>query len=219
MFIGHYSAAFALKSVEKQAPLGALAIAVQFIDVLFFPFVLLGIEHMNIVPGYTEASPLELYSMPYTHSLLGALFWSVVISVAWMFLGPHSAGRRRVAVIMGIAVFSHWILDLVVHTPDLSLWGGDSPKVGFGVWRNALATSLLEAALLLASVYAYVRVTKPVSAIGRYAVWIFALVLIGANAINIYGPTPTDITAASVLGLALYFVFAGIAWWIDGKRS
>jgi hypothetical protein len=219
MFIGHYSAAFALKSIEKEAPLGALAIAVQFIDVLFFPFVLLGIEHMNVVPGYTEASPLELYSMPYTHSLLGALFWSVVVSVAWTFLGPRSAARRRVAVIMGIAVFSHWILDLVVHTPDLSLWGGDSPKVGFGVWRNALATFLLEAALLLVSVYTYIRVTKPVSAIGRYAAWIFALVLIGANAINIYGPPPTNIPATAATGLAAYFAFAGIAWWIDRKRN
>jgi hypothetical protein len=219
MFIGHYSAAFALKSIEKEAPLGGLAIAVQFIDVLFFPLVLFGIERMNIVPHYTEASPLELVWMPYTHSLLGALFWSVAVSVAWAFLAPRSAARRRVAVIMGIAVFSHWILDLAVHTPDLSLWGGDSPKVGFGIWRNALATSVIEAGLLLASVYAYMRATKPVSTVGRYAVVIFALVLIGANAINIYGPPPTSVPATAATGLAAYFVFAAIAWWIDRLRN
>jgi len=44
MFVGHYAASLALKSVNKNASLGILFLAVQFVDILFFPLVLLGIE-------------------------------------------------------------------------------------------------------------------------------------------------------------------------------
>lgn len=78
MFTGHYSVSFAAKSAEKHIPLWLLFIAVQFIDVLWSIFVLLGIEKVRIVPGITASNALDLYYMPYTHSLLGVLCWSVL---------------------------------------------------------------------------------------------------------------------------------------------
>src|SRR5919201_6769156 len=76
MFVGHYSVAFAVKSEKNKIPLWVLFVAVQLLDFLWAPFVLLGIEKMRIVPGITAANPLDLYYMPYTHSLIGALAWS-----------------------------------------------------------------------------------------------------------------------------------------------
>jgi hypothetical protein len=73
VLIGHYSAAFALKGVEKDASLGWLFLAVQFADLLFFPFVLLGIERMSIIPHYTEATHFRLEFMPYSHGLVASL--------------------------------------------------------------------------------------------------------------------------------------------------
>ena len=80
MFVGHYAASLALKSVEKKASLGMLFLAVQFVDILFFPLVLLGVERMNIIENYTASTHFELVYMPYSHSLLAALMCRI-----WLF--------------------------------------------------------------------------------------------------------------------------------------
>src|SRR5215469_13047279 len=110
MFVGHYGPSFAGKALDKddRIPLWLLFIAVQFVDVLWAIFVLLGIEKARIVPGITASSPLDLYYMPYTHSLVGAIGWS---ALAFVFcqLVPKLRGRRT-GMILALAVFSHWIL-------------------------------------------------------------------------------------------------------------
>src|SRR5215470_7739893 len=104
MFVGHYGPAFAAKAVRKSIPLWVLFIAVQFVDVLWAIFVLLGIEKVRIVPGITAASPLDLYYMPYTHSLVGALGWSVLAFLGCQMV-PQLRGARTGWLVAG-AVFS-----------------------------------------------------------------------------------------------------------------
>ncbi len=76
MFVGHYGVAFAVRSERNQIPLWVLFVAVQLLDFLWAPFVLLGIEKVRMVPGITATNSLDLYYMPYTHSLVGTLIWS-----------------------------------------------------------------------------------------------------------------------------------------------
>src|SRR5439155_1492753 len=83
MFVGHYGISFAAKKAEPRVPLWVLFIAVQLLDVLWAPFVLVGIEKVRIVPGITASNPLDLYYMPYSHSLLAAIGWSVVALLAY----------------------------------------------------------------------------------------------------------------------------------------
>src|SRR2546427_7880327 len=104
MFVGHYGVSFAAKKADPSIPLWVLFIAVQLLDVLWAPFVLLGIEKVRIVPGITASNPLDLYYMPYTHSLVAATGWSVVAFLAYR-LTVRSAPTRA-AVIVGVAVFS-----------------------------------------------------------------------------------------------------------------
>src|SRR5436190_18273054 len=110
MFVGHYSVAFAATSEKNKIPLWVLFVAVQLLDFLWAPFVLLGIEKMRIVPGITAASPLDLYYMPYTHSLIGALIWST-LAFAIYKMSRGAKGSPIAAMLVGLAVFSHWILD------------------------------------------------------------------------------------------------------------
>ena len=70
MFIGHYAVSLALKKHEKNASIFLLFLAVQFVDILFFPLVLAGIEHLTIIANYTQSTHFRLDSMPYTHSLV-----------------------------------------------------------------------------------------------------------------------------------------------------
>src|SRR6266516_2409047 len=154
MFVGHYGVSFAAKKAEPSIPLWVLFIAVQLLDVLWAPFVLLGLEKVRIVPGITASNPLDLYYMPYTHSLVAALFWSCVGALAYRLIARPA--RRRTSVVVGFAVFSHWILDLVVHRPDLPLYD-NSAKLGLGLWNAPALAFGLEAAILFGGSWLYLR--------------------------------------------------------------
>lgn len=217
MFVGHYAASLALKSLERRVSLGVLFLAVQFVDILFFPFVLAGIERMNIVEKFTQSTHFELEYMPFTHSLLASVLWAVAAYAVFRWVVVK---KQSVAVVVALAVFSHWLLDLPVHTPDLPLWSDASPKLGFGLWNNAVATYLLEAGLLLLALWMYLRSTKATTTIGKYGMPVFIGFLLLVNVSNIFGPLMVDSKAGlAVFALSSYFLFAAVAFWLDRKRS
>jgi hypothetical protein len=217
MYVGHYAASLALKRFEKRASLGVLFLAVQFVDIVFFPFVLLGIERLNIVENFTQSTHFELEYMPYTHSLVAFLIWSGLAYALfrWVVVKSHS-----VAMVVALAVMSHWLLDVIVHTPDLPIWSDASPKLGLGLWNNAIATYALEAALLLAGLWLYLRSTSASSRAGKYGMAIFVVALLLVNIANIFGPMQGDSTVVlAVTAVASYLLFAAAAFWLDTKRS
>ncbi len=217
MFIGHYAAALALKKFEKRASLGVLFLGVQLADIVLFPLVLLGIERINIIENFTQSTHFELEYMPYTHSLVGSVLWALAAYALfrWVMVKNHA-----VALVVALAVFSHWVLDLVVHTPDLPLWNDASLKLGFGLWNNAIAVYVLEAALLLGALWMYLKSTSATTAVGKYGMGVFVVFLLLVNILNIFGPLQDDnkVTLA-VSALAAYFLFAAVAFWLDRKRS
>jgi hypothetical protein len=202
MFVGHYGAAFAIKRVDPSIPLWALFLAVQLLDVFWAPFVLLGIEKVRIVPGITASNPLDLYYMPYTHSLVAALLWSAAAFLAYRWLARPRFGRRA-ALLIALAVFSHWVFDLVVHRPDLPLYD-DTAKVGLGLWNLPAMAFVLEAGLLFGGMALYLS-SAPVQ---RVPVAVFGLVMLAIQAYIFFGPPPVSDKAAAWTALAAYAVFA-----------
>jgi hypothetical protein len=219
MFVGHYAAAFALKSKEKSASLGMLFIATQFVDILFFPLTLLGVERIKLVDNFTAVNNFDLEFMPFTHGLLGSLFWSVLFYISYRFIfEKDKINSKNIALVMALGVLSHWFADLIAHTPDLPIINGE-PKLGFGLWRNKLLTFLTEAALLLVSLYYYLRNTEALQPIGKYAAIGLVVFLIFANFINFYVlPQETNLVRLALSALFSYFAFAGLAFWVDKKR-
>jgi membrane-bound metal-dependent hydrolase YbcI (DUF457 family) len=214
MFVGHYGVSFAVKSIDRRISLWALFIAVQLLDVLWAPFVLLGIEKVRIVPGITASNPLDLYYMPYTHSLVAATLWSGVALVVYRF-GRRADVGFRAAFLVSVAVFSHWILDLVVHRPDLPLYD-DTAKVGLGLWNRPAAAFLLEAALLFGGIALALREQSR----GKMSLIVFGLIMLGIQGVVFFGPPPPSGRAAAVMALGSYVVFAGIiAWWERRNRG
>lgn len=221
MFVGHYGAALALKSVERKAPLGLLFLGVQFIDVLFFPLVLIGIERMTIVPHATDSTHFRLEYMPFTHSLLGSLLWAALFGLVFALARRGAEHRVRVALALGVAVFSHWILDLVVHTPDLPLVTDSSTKLGLGLWNSAPVTFGLEAVLLVVGLYMYMKTTVPASrsSLARFGMPGLVAFLLLLNVYNIFGPPPPSFMGVFFLAMVSYLGFAGIAFWLDRLRT
>ena len=216
MFIGHYGPSFACKAWKPVVPLWVLFVAVQLVDIVWAVLVLLGIEKVRIVPGITATNPFDLYYMPFTHSLPGAIFWSVGAAVVYRAVAP--AQKWTAAVIVGGAVFSHWVLDLVVHRPDLPLYD-DAYKVGFGLWNYPAVAFLLEIALLFGGIAFYLRVTEPIDVIGRYGMTVLGLFAVVLQAYVFFGPPPVSDTAFALTALVLYFAFAVLVYWLEGKRS
>jgi len=210
MFVGHYGVGFAAKKLEPELPLWLLFIAVQLLDVLWAPFVLLGIEKVRIVPGFTASNPLDLYYMPYTHSLVAALAWSVAAALAYRFLAR--GGSRRAATIIGIAVFSHWVLDFLVHRPDLALYD-NTAKVGLGLWNLPALAMGLEAASLFGGMWLYFKLGPA----RRTAFLVFGVIMLAIQVYVFFGPPPASANAAAATAIVGYALFAFIIGMLERK--
>jgi hypothetical protein len=153
--------------------------------------------------------------MPYTHSLVATSLWAIISVIVYRvvtrFNGWSAAG------IVGAAVFSHWILDLLVHRPDLPIYD-DTFKVGLGLWNYPMVSFALEIALLFGGMYLYFRATEPKGRGGRYGMVIFGLIMVADQSLVFFGPPPRSDKAAAITALVSYFVFAGVAYWLERKR-
>ncbi len=216
MFVGHYGPSLLAKALDKTIPLWLLFLAVQLVDIVWAIFVLLGIEKVRIVPGFTATNPFDLYYFPYTHSLPAAFAWALGAFVLYKLVRAGNGGRA--AWLVAAAVASHWFLDLVVHRPDLPLYD-NAAKVGLGLWNYPIATIALEALLLFGGMAFYLRATKPLRSSGRFAVIIFGVVMFAIQAGALLGPPPGSDREAAITGLAVYVIFAGVAYWIEKKRA
>ena len=219
MFAGHYGVSFLVKSAEPKLPLWLLFLAVQFFDVLWVPFVLMGIEHYRIVPSMTASLPLDLYYMPYTHSLVAAVIWSAVVFAGCRCLAPSAMLRRsRLAFFLALAVLSHWVLDFVVHRPDLPLYD-NTRKVGLGLWNYPLTALALEAALLLGGILLYLRSTTAKTFKEKYGVLLFGLAILAVHCLVLWGPPPPSLAAGAVRLGALYLILPAVMYWLEEKHS
>jgi len=152
---GHFGLAAVVKSRERTVPLWALMLATAFLDVVFVPLYLAGIERIIPVPGTRGGYGEGIIHADYTHSLVGA----VALAAAFGLVAAIPWGRR-VGAVLGAVVFSHWLLDLVVHRMDLAILPGAAgglPRLGFGLWEVPVAAAAVELALVVAGAYLYWR--------------------------------------------------------------
>ena len=220
MFIGHYSVALLLKVVDKKVSLGLLFLAVQFVDLIFFPLTLLGIESFLLIENFTESTHFKLVYMPFSHSLVASTLWGILAFIILTCLVWKNSTNRKLAVYIGLAVLSHWFLDLIVHTPDLPLFTDSGMKVGFGLWNNAVLTYLIEAIVIIAGLVLYLRTTHGETKVGRFGMIVFIGLLLLLNIVNIFGPLSIDDTqvTTAISAIISYLIFAFIAHCLDKKR-
>jgi hypothetical protein len=214
MFIGHEAVAFAAKRVAPRVSLGVLVGAATLLDLIWPILVLLGVEQVRIEPGNTKFTPLAFVSYPYTHSLLAALLWSVAAAVAWWIWKRSS----RDSAVVGLLVFSHWVLDWITHRPDLPLAPGSSRYFGLSLWNHVAATFVVESAMFLAGLWIYSRTTRATGRTGRLALVGLVLLLVVIYVMNFFGPPPPSVRAIGFLGLAGWLIPLW-AWWIDRHRA
>ena len=220
MFIGHYGVALVAKKVDKNISLGLLFFATQFVDILFFVLILMGIERMSIVPGITAANPLDFTYYPYSHSLTASLLWAGLFFVVFKITSSISGSRNnRISLVIATTVLSHFFLDLIVHRPDLPLFGNDSYKLGLGLWNYVISSSLIEILILVAGLWLYLKSTKSITFGGKYGMIIFAVFLVMMQMASLFMPPPPDIRGFATFGLVYQLMVVGVVSWLDRKRG
>jgi hypothetical protein len=205
MFIGHFASGIIAATHRKAPSLPVLLVAGQFIDWLFFAFLLTGWEAMRITPGITAMNPLDLYHMPYTHSLLGAALWGLLFgALVWIMTRSRTA-----ALIAGAVVLSHWFLDLIVHAKDLTIMGSP-PKLGFGLWNHQLVEMPLELGLTFGALWLYARVRRP----KRVPLLVLAGIMLALQLFNWFGPVEPEVTTGtSLLAFVAFGLVTLAGWW------
>jgi len=214
MFLGHYGAGFAAKKIDAFPSLGTMFIATQFIDLLWPVLLVLGIEKVEIDPGNTAFTPLNFTFYPYSHSFLGVLFWAILFGLVYYLLKRN----LKSSVVLSGLVMSHWLMDLIVHRPDLPLSPWTDTKVGLGLWNSVLFTVLIEGSIFVVGMYLYLRATKALNRKGTVGLWSLVIFLIVIYLINIFGPPPPSGNPIAAAGFSLW-LFVVWGYWIDKNRK
>lgn len=216
MFVGHYSVAFAARTERNKIPLWVLFVAVQFLDYIWATLVLLGIEKLRVIEGFTAGSMLDSYFHPYSHSLIAAILWSVVAAIAYKTVCRRHGClyRKYAALIVGLAVFSHWVLDLIAHPRDLAIYD-NTWKVGFGLWNYRDPEFALEIALLAIGVMLYLE-RNVMPAIRKTAVIAFGVALVVIQVGDTYVPRNPLTDKETVMGVWIFYtLFVFVAFLIE----
>jgi membrane-bound metal-dependent hydrolase YbcI (DUF457 family) len=211
MFIGHYGIALAAKKLVPRTSLGTLFLASLLIDLVWPTLLLLGVERARIDTSLRGVTPLVFTHYPWTHSLLAVCGWAIVLGAGYFAW----ARDRRAALVVAALVLSHWLLDAIVHRPDLLLLPGSHWAVGFGLWQSPIATLLVELGLFAFGTLLYLRATAGAR---RWPLWTLVALLVVIYFGNLFGPPPPSIAAVGWVGQAQW-LFVLAAWWIDHERA
>ena len=214
MIIGHYAVGMAAKKWAPRTSLGTLIAAGAFLDLVWPVLVLAGIEVVTVTPGVTAATPLTFVSYPWSHSLIMSAVWGLVFGGLYFMVRQYSAG----AIAIGVLVVSHWVLDVIVHVPDLPLAPGGGPKIGLGLWNSIPATLAVELVLFAVGVLLYLGATRARDSVGAwgFAGMIGLMLLIFAGAL--FGPPPPGAATVAWSDMGQWLVVA-LAAWVDSHRA
>ncbi len=213
MFIGHYAVGLASKKFAPKTSLGALIAAPILLDLLWPIFLLLGWEHVSIVPNSNPFLRLQFDAYPISHGLVAVIGWATLFASVYFGVTRYLAGT----IVIWIGVASHWVLDFIVHRPDLQL-DARSRLFGLGLWNHRWLTIAIEVSIFIIGIWIYQRQTRAKDKIGLYAFLAFIAFLILAYAGVSFGPAPPSVKKLAIVTLLTWLMIPW-AWWFDAHRE
>jgi membrane-bound metal-dependent hydrolase YbcI (DUF457 family) len=215
MFIGHFAVGLAAKRAAPKTSLGLLIAAPILADLLWPTFLLLGWEHVGINPDGPPFLKLDFLAYPYSHSLLMNCLWAALFAGGYYAVTRYRAG----AIVIALGVVSHWVLDVVVHVPDMPISPWSETRVGLGLWHSVPGTVAVEIVMFAIGVYLYATTTRGRDAVGRYAVWAMVALLFLFYVVSVNAAPPPTAQAIGIGALVFGLLFPVWAWWGDRHRD
>jgi hypothetical protein len=213
MFIGHFAAALAAKKIDNKPSLGVTVIAAQWLDLLWPVLLLTGTEKVMINNDPAAAIPLSFTDYPISHSLLMVLVWSLLFGSIYFIFSKN----LKSSILIGALVLSHWVLDWLVHVPDLPLSPFGKTKVGLGLWNYKYLELAVELLFFAAAVYLYLQTTAANNKKGAIGFWSLIIFLVVVHVMNFFGPPPPAVTPVVITGLSQWLLVWWV-WWADKNR-
>lgn len=218
MFAGHIGAALAIGRAERRINVGLFVLAAVWLDLVLWLLVLRGWELVTIPPDFSSTHQPR-FEFPWSHGLLAGIVWSGLAGAALFFTG---ARRQEVAMrgacLAAVAVFSHWLLDALVHAPELPLAGDSSMKLGLGLWQNMPLALGVEAAITVAGLYLFVTGSGLPRARNVALAVLTLLILSFTIAGMTVAPPPPSVHAMALSSLATIAVACALFAWL-GRRA
>lgn len=216
MGVGHLAIGLMLRRAEPRVNLGLLFFASLLLDFLLGVFYWLGFEQASI-PAHYENAHSVIFSFPYSHGLVASFLWAVLMFLLARYLW-RKEDKTRIGIIFGLAVFSHFILDFIVHAPDLPALGRDSHKLGLGLWEHMSIALILEMSLVVAGLILFLNRAGETSPGRRIGILILMVAFSILTAIGMTATAPPNMTVLAVSWVATPLVLSSIAFWLDRKR-
>ncbi|MEK6742645.1 MAG: hypothetical protein AABZ15_03495 [Nitrospirota bacterium] len=219
MFAGHIGAGLAIGSAERRVNIGVFIFAAVLIDFMLWLFVLLGWESVIIPADFTATHQPE-FVFPFSHGLLAGLAWSALAgTAAYFYYRRLEKARSRAAVLIAAAVFSHWLLDALVHVPELPVAGADSVMMGLGLWQSMAAALTVETLIAAAGLYIFLSGAH-LSRARRIGLTVLCLVVIISTVIGMtVAPPPPSVIAMAVTSLITIVVVCVLAGWLGRRHA
>lgn len=213
MFAGHVGAALALGRAERRVSVGALVAAALLLDIVLWLSVLIGWESV-IIPANFSSTHQPEFVFPYSHSLVASLVWSVLAAAgAWAAYARLGSARTRAATLIAAAVFSHWLLDALVHRPEMHLLGATSRAVGLALWDHMPVALLMEAAIVVVGIVLFLTGSRlPRAKSVTLAVLTLVILAFTVVGMTLAPPPPSTLAMAGSSLIALVAVCALFAW-------
>jgi hypothetical protein len=215
VFLGHFALAFGAKRAAPMVSLGTLFLACQFADLLWPTLLVLGYEKVEIDPGNTLVTPLNFVSYPYSHSLVMLLAWSALFAIVYRIV----KGSKPAAIVtIAALVFSHYVLDVITHRPDMPVTISGSTRLGLGLWNYPGTTLAVESAMFIVATAIYMSTTRAKDRIGQTGLYALIVVVVAIYFAALYGPPPPTTNAIAGAG-HLSWLFVIWAYWVDKHRT
>lgn len=213
MFLGHYAVGLAAKKIAPQSSLGALIAAPILLDLLWPIFLLIGWEHVSIEPNQNQFLRLRFDFYPISHGLVAVIGWATLYAAVYFGVTRYVIGT----IVIWLGVLSHWVMDLIVHRPDLQLYV-TSRAYGLGLWNRRWITIAVEVVLLAVAVWLYERQTRADDRVGLFGYLGFVFFLMLAYGAMLIGPPPSSVKKLALITLVSWLMIPW-AWWFDRHRT
>ncbi len=214
MLVGHVAVGLVGKRIEPKLSLGTLVLAAVLPDLLWGVFLLVGIDHVQFIPGRGAANYLVATDIAWSHGLVTGAVWAALLATAYYWRRRYPRG----AVVLVITVLSHWVLDFVSHRPDMPLAPGVPARFGLGLWASVPATLAVEGSLWALALMIYVRATRARNLGAHFLLWIVAAILTLMWYNNIAGPPPPNPKTAPIASLVLFTLIVAWAYGMNRLR-
>jgi len=211
MFVGHLALGLAAKKRAPAVNLGWFMAGVCALDLVWPILVIAGVEHVHADASATAFTPLVFDSYPWSHSLVMACVWGVVLAAIARWRTPVPVGWLLFALVV-----SHWVLDVASHAPDMPIWpGSSSPKLGLGLWYSIPATLIVEGAMWMAGIWLFLRTPGTWTTVAKIWFWSLVVVCTAMWASGPWGPLPPSEKALGVFALVGWLI---VPWAAAGDR-